>query len=92
MVCKDAQVPPRAESGASARGTVCILGRPDAFRKRYVTLSSQRSGGKQMIRHDCPSERCTAFFSIAVANALDPDKCVEEGNLHHMNGMLHLLA
>nr|MBQ4453365.1 hypothetical protein [Clostridia bacterium] len=45
-----------------------------------------------MIRHDCPSERCTAFFSIAVANALDPDKCVEEGNLHHMNGMLHLLA
>ena len=51
-VCKDAQVPPGSESVASAQGTVCIPGRPDAFRKRYATLSSQRSGGKQMTHQE----------------------------------------
>ena len=49
---KDAQVPPGLESVASAQGTVCIPGRPDAFRKRYATLSSQRSGGKQTTRQE----------------------------------------
>ena len=49
---KNAQVPPGSESVARAHSTVCIPGRPDAFRKRYATLSSQRSGGKQMTRQE----------------------------------------
>ena len=51
-VSKDAQVPPGSESVASAQGAVCIPGRPDVPRKRYVTLSSQRSGGKQTARQE----------------------------------------
>jgi len=44
--------PWRRSREASAQGTVCIPGRPDAFRKRYATLSSQRSGGKQTTRQE----------------------------------------
>ena len=50
--CKDVQVPPGSESVASAQGTARIPGRPDVFQRRYATLSSWLSGGKQKIHQE----------------------------------------